>query len=88
MIGHADRLSPWVVGLEWVEGRAKSAWSIMEGDWQLVKWVGLCVVRMCVCARWIEVGYRGTTSLTVTEDEWREFPPEQILHPPLAAALS
>ena len=34
------------------------------------------------------MGYTGTTSLTVTEDEWREFPPEQTLHAPLAAALS
>ena len=34
------------------------------------------------------MGYTGTTSLTVTEDERREFPPERILHPALAAALS
>ena len=48
-----------------------------------------CVCCVCMCARWIEVGYAGLyTSLTVTEDEWRKFPLEQILHPPLAAALS
>ena len=40
------------------------------------------------CARWTEVGYTGTTSLTVTEDERRDFPPEQTLHPALAAAVS
>ena len=64
----------------------------MEGDWQLVKWVGLCVVcvvRACVQdgLRWDMQGYIPHL-LHVTEDEWRKFPPEQILHPPLAAALS
>ena len=64
---------------------------MMEGDWQLAKWVGLCV--LCVLCACVQGGlrwdvYGGTTSLTVTEDEWREFPPEQTLHPPLAAALS
>ena len=34
-----------------MEGRAKSAWSIMEleGDWQLLKLVGLCVLCVRVC---------------------------------------
>ena len=86
MIGHADRLSMGsrvrVDG-----GKGQECLDYDEGDWQLAKWVGLCV--LCVlCARWTEVRYRGTTSLTVTQDERREFPPEQTLHPPLAAALS
>ena len=73
-----------------MKGRAKSAWSIMEGDWHLVKWVGLCVVRVARMCKMDRGGMyiEGLPHFTVTEDEWSEFPPEQILHPPLAAALS
>ena len=50
-------------------------------------------VCVCVCAMCVQGGPRWdictrTTSLTVTENEWREFPPERTLHPPLAAALN
>ena len=47
--------------------------------------VGRTVRVVCVC---VQGGPRWDIQGLPHFTEWREFPPEQTLHPPLAAALS